>query len=114
MSDSLDSFLEGFAHLDPLGYYCTTDYRGVGFSGELRCGNATNEDTCDISFDCKAEIQLKYNLSDFYTTEAAKDVIALIDLLKQQRPTMDVVVYGVSYGTFWVQRMMQIDGGQHR
>jgi pimeloyl-ACP methyl ester carboxylesterase len=94
--------------LDPNGYYCTSDYRGVGCSDQLLCSNQT-QDGCNFpNTGCIQEIQLRYNFSDFYTGEAAHDVIALIEMNQITNPSAEVIIYGVSYGTFWVQRIMQL------
>jgi pimeloyl-ACP methyl ester carboxylesterase len=94
---------------DSNGYYCTTDYRGVGCSGQLLCSNQT-QNGCNVpNTGCILEIQQRYNFSDFYTSQASYDVIALIEMNQETNPDAEVVIYGVSYGTFWVQRIMQID-----
>jgi pimeloyl-ACP methyl ester carboxylesterase len=95
---------------DSSGYYCTTDYRGVGCSDQLLCSNQT-QNGCDSFYSssgCIAEIQQRYNFSDFYTEQAAYDVIALIEMNQETNPGAEVIIYGVSYGTFWVQRIMQL------
>jgi hypothetical protein len=106
-------FIDTFASLDNKGYYCTTDYRGVGYSEELTCSSMIRDgSSCQITSNistCIAEVQSKYNFSDFYTTQAANDVIALITMNNQINPALTTIIYGVSYGTFWVERIMQIN-----
>jgi len=95
--------------LDPNGLYCTTDYRGVGRSSELECTDKTQID-CEVLPLCEEEIKKRYILSDFYTEHAANDVIALVQLVNRTyAPNAEVSLYGVSYGTFWLQKIMQIN-----
>lgn len=47
------------------------------------------------------------HFKDFSTTNAAFDVINLIDILREK--DKQVFIYGGSYGTYWIQRMLQID-----
>lgn len=102
-SDALDSSIYTLSLNDEDGYYCLTDYRGVGRSDELRCSTQID---CDVAINCKNEIE---NRSDYYTEEASRDVIALVNLHKSINPGIETTIYGVSYGTFWVQKIMQID-----
>lgn len=115
-SNALIDVIQELYSYDLFGLYCTTDYRGVGNSGELRCSNTMetiiNRVACSVNSvtpGCLQEISTRYNLSDFYTTEAANDVIALINLQKQYIPKAEVIIYGVSFGTYWVQRIMQLE-----
>jgi len=106
---SLIYFIKKLSNLDPLGYYCITDYRGVGLSSELRCSNLTQTE-CNIIPACEREIEARYNLSDFYTQKAAEDVIALVEYHNELNSNISTVLYGVSYGTFWLQKIMQNNG----
>lgn len=108
-SDALTDFNAILNIWDPLGYYCTTDYRGVALSSELRCSNLTQND-CQIIPACEQEIESRFNLSDFYTQKAAEDVISLIEHHKLINPNLTTILYGVSYGTFWLQKIMQNNG----
>jgi len=57
---------------------------------------------------CLAGVQAQWGdgLAQFNVTNAAKDLKAAIDAVK--RPTDKVFVYGVSYGTYWAHRYLQI------
>ncbi|EQC38427.1 hypothetical protein SDRG_04136 [Saprolegnia diclina VS20] len=80
----------------------TMDHRGTGRSSRL-------EDAC-IGVDtlgCFAALKAKYGddaPSGFSVTSAATDLAALL-----QGPSLrhdEVYIYGVSYGTYWAQRLM--------
>lgn len=107
MSTALDSDLKILSIWDRYGYYCTTDYRGVGRSDELRC---SFDDACQITDFCYQNFTAHHNMSDYLTTKAAEDVIDLVNYMKTQLPnSVQVTLYGVSYGTFWLQRIMQLN-----
>ena len=106
----LYGYVDQIAELDPSGVYCTTDYRGVGLSSELRCSSAT-QSGCSINLvRCADEMKATVDFSDYYTTAAAWDVVALVKLGKATVPSAKHALYGVSYGTFWAERVMQLDG----
>lgn len=42
------------------------------------------------------------------TTEAAKDVIEFIDMVKEETSQQTVYIYGVSYGTYLLNRVLQL------
>ena len=53
----------------------------------------------------------RFNASDFGASAAAADVVALVQHVQATvlaHGGADVVLYGVSYGSFWVQRIMQL------
>jgi hypothetical protein len=106
--NDLEYAIENLYNLNTNGLYCITDYRGVGYSSQLSCSNQT-QIGCDVTPNCQEELALEYNLTDFYTTEAAKDVIDIINILKSTFQPTYINLYGVSYGTFWLQRIMQIN-----
>jgi len=106
---NFDPYLKYFSDIDPNGLYCTTDYRGVGRSSELECTDKT-QINCEVLPLCEEEIKKRYILSDFYTEHAANDVIELVKLMNRTyAPNAEVSLYGVSYGTFWLQKIMQIN-----
>ncbi|OQR99567.1 serine protease family S33 [Achlya hypogyna] len=83
----------------------TMDHRGTGRSSRL-------EDSCIDTPDaetCFTAVRAKYGAAApvaFSVTSAAADLAALI-----QGPMLadsDVFVYGVSYGTYWVERLMHL------
>ena len=57
---------------------------------------------------CADEVQQRWGgaLGTFSTTTAARDVGHLIE--RTRAPGQEVHVYGVSYGTYWAQRYMQL------
>jgi hypothetical protein len=57
-------------------------------------------------------MKMIYQDKSFYfsTTEAARDLQSLIRATKENK---QVVVYGVSYGSFWASRLMQLDEQEH-
>jgi pimeloyl-ACP methyl ester carboxylesterase len=68
-----------------------------------------------VGFDdqaCIAVLRAKWGtgLAQFNITNAAKDLEYAIDATRQ--PGEQALVYGVSYGTLWAQRYMQVSGAQ--
>ena len=105
--DVFENITATFLIKDPKGIYCITDYRGVYKSSEITClGDICNTN----SNECKDDFERRYNMSDFYTQNAAEDVIALVNLINDEYHPKNVTLYGVSYGTFWLQKIMQING----
>jgi pimeloyl-ACP methyl ester carboxylesterase len=88
------------------------DHRGTGNSAGLHCPGAVGPgETINAgnAEDCVTELQKKWGasgLSAFSTTNAARDVGRLIDLMKPAGGK--VFVYGVSYGTYWAMRYLQL------
>jgi pimeloyl-ACP methyl ester carboxylesterase len=70
------------------------DHRGTGRSTYAVCGTSFSE--CDTAIP---------HLDGLTPTNAARDLAALIDATADGA---DVFVYGVSYGTYWAQRYLQI------
>jgi dienelactone hydrolase len=58
---------------------------------------------------CKEYVKKKFgeNLKYFNPTEAANDIYQTAELLKQEEDEK-IVIYGVSYGAFLMNRYMQI------
>ncbi|KDO26039.1 hypothetical protein SPRG_08692 [Saprolegnia parasitica CBS 223.65] len=96
----------------------TMDHRGTGKSTYLDC--ATTEATTNGSPwgtsispselpECLRNVRQIYGndaAAGFSSHSAASDVAALIQTLT---PTAETYVYGVSYGTHWVRRLMALD-----
>lgn len=94
------------------------DHRGVGRSTRLGC-SAQESDFSDGGFlvtpdewdDCLAAIEAdgtSFGLNElqyFTTTAAANDLALLVNEISAGQPT---VVYGVSYGTYWLHRFLQL------
>ncbi|CAK4071566.1 unnamed protein product [Aphanomyces euteiches] len=95
----------------------TMDHRGTGRSTYLDCptvgassGGSENSTTITPHElpECLAEVRATYGkdvAAGFGTTAAASDLKMLIEALNEGH---DTFVYGVSYGTFLVHRLMQL------
>jgi pimeloyl-ACP methyl ester carboxylesterase len=114
-----DSFMEELRGLDPTLDLYAVDHRGVGRSARLSCPEEDAE-TSDWGTSvspaevpaCLAAVEAAWgdDLDEFTTTAAARDLGRLIDLAAE--PGRDVFVYGVSYGTYWAHRYLQIHPDQ--
>jgi len=90
------------------------DHRGTGKSTKLTCAAQAPESEGGIGIAtsewaaCLAENQQRWGekLSAFSTTNAANDVGLLIE--RTRREGQPVFVYGVSYGTYWANRYLQL------
>ena len=95
------------------------DHRGTGRSTRLGC-EAEEADKSEAGWTvnarewptCVASLQAQWgqDITAFSTTEAAIDLGKLIEATRQ--PGVPVFVYGVSYGTYWAHRYLQIWQGQ--
>ncbi|KAF0685457.1 Aste57867_22671 [Aphanomyces stellatus] len=79
----------------------TMDHRGTGRSERLACGDKTSDAVCVNA------LHAKYgdNAAGFSVTSAASDIVALSHSID---PTSLWFVYGVSYGSFLVERVMHV------
>ena len=88
------------------------DHRGTGESSFMDCPVAmsTAESMKEFGKLCSAEtrVELGDKADGFSTTESAHDVRELIDAVV--RPDQKVFVYGVSYGSYWAHRLLQLPG----
>lgn len=90
------------------------DHRGTGKSSRIGCaaeGDSTPsgffiEDTEWPACLEDAKATLGDRLAAFTTTNAANDIGVLIERARQ--PDQKVFVYGVSYGTYWANRYLQL------
>jgi pimeloyl-ACP methyl ester carboxylesterase len=106
--DGLESLAQAIIGRDDSVDIYIPDHRGTGRSAYLDCPR-TIEDGWSYGRFCAAEIERtwgKGTLATFSTTSAARDVGFVIEnsRLKDQK----VHVYGVSYGTYWAQRYLQL------
>ncbi|RHZ08907.1 hypothetical protein DYB26_009430 [Aphanomyces astaci] len=101
----------------------TMDHRGTGRSSRLSCvasqvetsGSPTKGHFTSQSFpDCIQDVNMQLGddadvnlLKAYSTTSAATDLSKIISLLNTT-PNAHTTVYGVSYGTYLVQRLMQL------
>jgi pimeloyl-ACP methyl ester carboxylesterase len=102
---SLASVAQGFRRSGwPIDFYLV-DHRGTGKSNFLSC--AGDDVAIDVAT-CGPELVTKWgkSLDGFSTTEAARDVINLAKRSEEagKRP----FVMGISYGTYWAHRILQI------
>lgn len=90
-----------------------TDHRGTGRSSPLRCQTSEtpeNADSCYNKFAENPNFGME-GIHGFSTTNAAKDLLHWIDILRDEHPSgkaHTVAIYGVSYGTYWLNRALQI------
>ncbi|POM62568.1 hypothetical protein PHPALM_28269 [Phytophthora palmivora] len=101
----LYDLLEGNANI------YTMDYRGTGRSEILTCqasdsSRLSDMDPSDVP-ECAQELEDKYgDLAAFSTTSAAKD---LVNFISDYTNDFSTTIYGVGYGTIWVERVMHLD-----
>ncbi|MFO0553845.1 MAG: alpha/beta fold hydrolase [Polyangiaceae bacterium] len=110
-----DKIMAEFQKLDPTLDFYAIDHRGVGRSARLSCpgeDSATSAWGTSVSPEeapaCRDEVLAAWgdDLDEFTTTSAARDLGWLID--RTAEPGRDVFVYGVSYGTYWAIRYLQL------
>jgi len=103
------TFLPPIAVTHPEWDYYSIDHRGVGNSNCLECPSAAPDSyiTAANATACYNEVNavLDGSLGLFNVTNAAKDLATVIDLT---RGAGKVFTYGVSYGTYLVQRFMTL------
>jgi pimeloyl-ACP methyl ester carboxylesterase len=110
-----DSFMEAMQDLDPTLDLYAVDHRGVGRSARLSCpqqespasewGTSVAPEEAAACRDALIETWGE-DLAEFTSTAAARDLARLIEVTAE--PSKDVFVYGVSYGTYWAHRYLQI------
>ncbi|MGX2031389.1 hypothetical protein [Methylocaldum gracile] len=105
---------QSFAELRPEWDYYIFEQRGIGNSAPLYCAAAADEAIVapEDALDCLAELRRAWpeGIEDFTVTNTARDLAHIIDRLRP--PGREVVVYGVSYGTYLVQRYLALRGEQ--
>ena len=93
------------------------DHRGTGRSARLSCAIQERFDSWDSAFisdrewaDCieALENEWGYYLEGFTTTAAAHDLGNLIEQMSPEDGGGRPFVYGVSYGTYWAHRYLQL------
>uniref|UniRef100_H3GEH8 AB hydrolase-1 domain-containing protein n=1 Tax=Phytophthora ramorum TaxID=164328 RepID=H3GEH8_PHYRM len=88
----------------------TMDYRGTGRGTMLTCKTAKNSSSATeiAQFpECAQELQETYgDLAAFSTTSAAMDLVTFIS---DHGNDFSTTVYGVGYGTVWVERVIHLD-----
>jgi pimeloyl-ACP methyl ester carboxylesterase len=90
----------------------TIEHRGVGASNRLSCPTQEAAGMADAAaFDlvaCTAEAKARFgdDLRHYNITNAARDLAHAIE--RTRRENVKAYVYGVSYGTLWAERLMQV------
>lgn len=110
-----DDWMESLHAIDPTLDLYAVDHRGVGRSARLGC-DAQETPASDWGHSiapsevvaCRDTLLDVWgaDLGEFTTSAAARDLGRLIEL--QARPDQAVFVYGVSYGTYWAHRYLQL------
>lgn len=104
------SLLENAVQLFPAMFGITLilpDHRGTGLSTVLGCDD---DDSQNVTADCIAYLTSRWEvegLNQFSITAAAHDLSVQIQSYKLDYPGR-ISVYGVSYGTLWLDRFLQI------
>jgi pimeloyl-ACP methyl ester carboxylesterase len=112
----LDEIARGISALVPDLDIYALEHRGVGGSTALDCPRGAGENTAGAFTACADALTATWDpagLAAFNTTNAAKDLVAAIDAtrISSRAVTTDangVFVYGVSYGTYWAHRYLQV------
>lgn len=98
---------------DPDLVVYAVDHRGTGHSLVLECPGQQSADSefgGAISGDeweaCAEYVENNYPLDAISVSNSARDVGLLVELLRI--PEVPVVVYGISYGTYWAHRYARI------
>lgn len=102
--DSLDSFsylMDKWAETHPEYDYYAMEHRGTGVSAYLACSDEP------ASPQCLEELEREWGegLGLFNTTQAAHD---LASVMRQVGADSKLYLYGVSYGTYFVQRFISM------
>lgn len=106
--DGLEPLAREIARADTSLDVYIPDHRGTGRSERLDCPNARGSLAFDYAT-CIKEMKIRWGvqgLSTFSTTTAARDVGYVIE--RSRTAGQEVHVYGISYGTYWAQRYLQL------
>jgi pimeloyl-ACP methyl ester carboxylesterase len=109
-----ENFAEAMATKFPDVDYYMPDHRGTGRSEKLTCLAQDPSSSGGLAITpeewpaCLAEARAKWgaDLAKFDTSNAANDVGLLATNVRA--PGQTLAVYGVSYGTYWALRLMQL------
>lgn len=112
---AFEGLVQYLAPIEPTLDYYLLEHRGVGLSTRLSCpeaetassdgGRAITETEMTA---CRAGLTAEWgdDLAGFSTTNAARDLGELIEQTRD--PGEDVFVYGVSYGSHWGHRYLEL------
>lgn len=100
-----EHYADGLSRLAPELDVYVPDHRGVGASSLLTCSSVQSSSYTAAEMDaCAEELAQREALDAYRTTEAARDVLALIARTRQTGER--VLVHGVSYGGYWLHRLV--------
>jgi len=96
-----------YANAHPEWEMYSLEHRGVGNSERLSCSQEFGGGAFDYA-GCAQELTDQWGdgLGLFNTTQAARDLAVVID--KTREAGVPVIVYGVSYGTYWALRYLRL------
>lgn len=102
---------EAWAQKHPEWDYYSLDHRGVGYSARLGCMQEMAFATMNFEQieKCLNYVNSQYGeggMLHFTTANAARDLAQLVEA--NQVPDLPVFVYGVSYGTYWAHKYLQL------
>ncbi|MBK6514171.1 MAG: alpha/beta fold hydrolase [Polyangiaceae bacterium] len=110
-----DEWMAALHQSDPALDLYAIDHRGVGRSARLTC-EAQETPTSDWGISvspseaaaCHAALTAQWggDLAEFSTTAAARDLGHLIEVNRED--DLGVLLYSVSYGTYWAHRYLQL------
>jgi len=106
--DGLEPLAAEIASADAALDVYIPDHRGTGRSERLDCPQTRGSLAFDYAT-CLKEMKIRWGISGlatFSTTTAARDVGHVIAGVRT--PGQEVHVYGISYGTYWAQRYLQL------
>ena len=89
--------------------FYSIEHRGVGESTRLTCKAAGNSDiNGSNAAACVSQLKETWgdDLAQFSTTNAANDLNYAIEMMRD--PGKKVFIYGLSYGTYWLHRYVQL------
>ena len=95
--------------------FILVDHRGTGRSELLTCPNASSLNGPTGNFSACVEYLNESigldALKEFSTTNAAMDVLATIHIVNTTtKSALPNYIYGLSYGTYWAARLIQVAG----
>lgn len=104
-AERLEPAVDTFRDIAPGFDVYLPDHRGVGGSTRLGCGVFSEE---AVGPRCGMALKQKWGngLDDFTVTAAARDLALLLE--RTGHPRQRVFLYGVSYGTYWAHRFLQL------
>ncbi len=102
------NYFDDFTQKYPDYDFYSMDHRGAGNSSRLTCKQENSMENLTNLKKCTDELSLNMgnDIQQYSTTNAAKDLGLLLDIFK--KPGKKRYIYGLSYGTYWVERYLTI------